>query len=145
MSYDEQTVLRPRVTTGAAVSWTPSGLVLNPTVWSDYATTQPPERLCGTCAHWRPEQPEGEPVFGRCECPRVAYGYLPYRDKDEEPVVTYATPPPDFDAPLSHAPRKTEPPAACADMLLHRDDEGYDAELLIGRDFGCVHWQWKQE
>lgn len=106
----------------------------------------PPPRLCETCAYWRPEVPREDPIFGRCACPRVAYGHYHYvYSLGEKPSIEYAVPPPDSDEALSEAPTRKEPPAACADMLLYSDYESYHADLLTGRDFGCVHWRERRD
>lgn len=110
-----------------------------------YAPPPPSTRLCETCAHWRPREPEGaeQPIFGRCVSPRVVYGRIPAWPPDAPPAVEYAPNPNTPDMPRGHIARHRESMAACSDMLLYADDEGYDAELLTGRYFGCVHWSAK--
>lgn len=145
MSYDEQTVLLSRISAGPVVKWIPSGLVVDSGAWSGYAPLCPPARLCGTCAHWRPREPEGaeQPIFGFCASPRVVYGHISPWPTEEPPAVEYAPNPNKPDEPRGHAAHRRESLTECADMLLYSDYESYEAELLTGRHFGCVHWSAK--
>jgi hypothetical protein len=91
---------------------------------------------CKDCRYWKAYS-EIDNILGDCSHPKLAYAALEYdnsgiaiRQKNAEGEWTYDENKLSFNDPSSNA----------GDMLIYWDDEGYEAEFMTGRDFGCVHW-----
>lgn len=90
---------------------------------------------CQTCRYWARNKPpehnwNESALFGHCSNPRLRYGEV------ESEIVILRE---DWNRPGTEYAEL--PAAEATSMLIYEDDEGYQAFLATGQDFGCIHWE----
>ena len=108
-------------------------------------------KTCRRCRFWqRNEESEWSSyssVFGLCGCARLAYGRTNGRKGTGSFAIKTDAAFSDDEYPHGHGRQwaKDVSVGDLADMLLYEDHSGYAAELQTGRDFGCIHWEPRDE